>query len=445
MPPEPVLLLAAVLAGAALLAVVVGRRESVVPDVAEAAGSGAGATDSGGPVRPASGIVRPGSAADDVTSSRTPVRGLATTGPSAFADSWADEPVDELVGLADLIGVGLMRLDQWLVVRLASEHAHTLLGRARNALRGVSAIEAFGDHRVEVILWTALAQGAASEEVTVGDGNETLLLRARRSRAGGVWLALEDVSELRRLQRIRAEFIDNLSHELRTPLTNVRLLTETLAMELDGSDLPPRIRDGIQKIDVETGHLVQMVTELLDLSRIEQGSSALHFEDVDMAALARASVERVRLFADRHGVGLRTELPGGLPPVRGEEDRLGQLLVNLLHNAIKFSPPGSSVVVRAASRADATGATGGSVPAEREEVVVSVADQGVGIPAGDLERVFERFYKVDKARVRGQGGTGLGLAIARHIAESHGGRIWVESEEGKGSTFSFAIPTSNAG
>ncbi|MDQ3871120.1 MAG: cell wall metabolism sensor histidine kinase WalK [Chloroflexota bacterium] len=347
-------------------------------------------------------------------------------------DSWAEEPVEELVGLADLIGLGLVRFDQWLVVRLANERAHALLGRAGDALPGLSASEAFGDHRVEVILWTALAQGAASAELTLRDeGSRTLLLRARRSATGGAWLALEDVSELRRLQRIRAEFIDNLSHELRTPLTNVRLLTETLALELDGTDLPPRIREGIQKIDVETGHLVQMVSQLLDLSRIEQGSSPLHFEDVDIAALARASLERVRLFAERHGIALRTELPGGLPPVRGDGDRLGQLLINLLHNAVKFSPPGTAVIVRASHRP--------------HEVVVSVADQGVGIPAADLERVFERFYKVDKARVRGQGGTGLGLAIARHIAESHGGRIWVESEEGVGSTLSFAIPTSTPG
>ena len=407
----------AVLLGAALLGAVLGRRGTAVPDPGVA----------GSALAPSSTV--PGAAATRHATGARP-RPPGSVAPPIGEESWANEPVEELVALVDLIGLGLVRLDQWLVVRLANERAHSLLGRARDSLAGVSAIEAFGDHRVEVILWTALAHGAASAELTLQDGSSrSVLLRARHSRSGGAWLALEDVSELRRLQRIRAEFIDNLSHELRTPLTNVRLLTETLALELDATDLPPRIRDGIQKIDVETGHLVQMVTELLDLSRIEQGSSPLHFEDVDIAALARACVERVRLFAERHGVALRTELPGGLPPVRGDEDRLGQLLVNLLHNAVKFSPPAGSVVVRARPGP--------------EEVVVSVADQGVGIPRADIERVFERFYKVDKARVRGQGGTGLGLAIARHIAESHGGRIWAESEEGVGSTFSFAIPTSS--
>jgi two-component system phosphate regulon sensor histidine kinase PhoR len=142
----------------------------------------------------------------------------------------------------------------------------------------------------------------------------------------------------------------------------------------------------------------------------------------------RGAVQRLGTFADRQGVALRLELPehGALPHIRGDEERLGQLLVNLLHNAVKFSASGTEVVVRAV--------------VDGSELIVSVADQGSGIPKADLDRIFERFYKADKARVRGVGGTGLGLAIARHIAEGHGGRLWVESEEGRGSTFSLAIP-----
>ena len=256
------------------------------------------------------------------------------------------------------------------------------------------------------------------------------MVRARRSPIEGFWLIIEDVSELRRLQRIRAEFIDNLSHELRTPLTNVRLLTETLARDLEGLDLPSRIRDGILKIDVETGHLVQMVNELLDLSAIEQGTVPLHLGEVDVGELVRASLERVRLFADRQGVALESDISADLPPARGDEERLGQLLVNLLHNAIKFSESAAVVIVRAHQ--------------DQDRIVMSVEDHGVGIPRPDLARVFERFYKVDKARVRGKGGTGLGLAIVRHVAESHGGRAWVESEEGRGSTFYVELPSSRS-
>jgi two-component system phosphate regulon sensor histidine kinase PhoR len=170
-----------------------------------------------------------------------------------------------------------------------------------------------------------------------------------------------------------------------------------------------------------------MVSELLDLSRIESGRALGVLEPVDLGALAKGSVDRLRLFADRQGVTLATDIQIPLPAVRGDEDRLGQVMINLLHNAVKFSPEGGEVRISAHAVGDA--------------VVVDVADHGVGIPRSAQPRIFERFYKVDRARVRGEtSGTGLGLAISRHILEQHGGRIWVESTEGVGSTFSFSLP-----
>jgi two-component system phosphate regulon sensor histidine kinase PhoR len=242
-----------------------------------------------------------------------------------------------------------------------------------------------------------------------------------------VWVVIQDVSELRMLQRIRTEFIENLSHELRTPLSTVSLLTETLAREADQAPtrLPPRMRERISKIEVEAGHLVQMVNELLDLTRIESGGQLQLVHLVDLGALARASTERLTLFAERQGVALRTDVAADLPRVRGDASRLEQVLVNLLHNAVKFSPDGGDVTIR--------------VRVDGDDVVTSVEDHGIGIQKSAQPRIFERFYKVDRARVRG-GGTGLGLSIARHVVEAHGGRIWVVSEEGVGSTFSFAIP-----
>jgi two-component system phosphate regulon sensor histidine kinase PhoR len=290
-------------------------------------------------------------------------------------------------------------------------------------------MEAFVDHRMEGLVRAAARTSATSSELTTLDGSDRIVLvRVRPATTGGIWLVLEDVTELRRLQRIRTEFIDNLSHELRTPLTTVRLLTETVTRDLEKVDVPRRIRDRIMKIDVETGHLVQMVNELLDLSRIESGAPQLLHDEVELGGVIRAAIERIRPFADRQHVTLAAELPDGgdLARVVGDEERLGQLLINLLHNAVKFSQDGMRVVVAGREAAG--------------EVLVTVTDQGAGIPRADLDRVFERFYKVDKARVRGVGGTGLGLAIARHIVEAHGGRIWAESEEGRGSTFNFAIP-----
>jgi two-component system phosphate regulon sensor histidine kinase PhoR len=289
-------------------------------------------------------------------------------------------------------------------------------------------MEAFVDTRFEQLVLAARDTGSASGEFRVrGPDGPALMVRARRSPVRGVWVVLEDVSELRRLQQIRAEFIDNLSHELRTPLTTISLLAQTLARDADaaGDVVPAKMRDRVTKIEVETGHLVQMVNELLDLARIESGGPLVLLDDVDLGRVVGESVERLRLFAERQGLRLVVELPDRVSPVRGDEARLGQVVVNLVHNALKFGGEGGDVTVR--------------VNQSDGEVITSVEDQGVGIPKADQARIFERFYKVDRARVRG-GGTGLGLSIARNVLEQHGGRIWVESEEGSGSTFSFAIP-----
>jgi len=335
--------------------------------------------------------------------------------------------------LRETLDSGLMRVDPALRISEANGRAHALLARSRGTLVGRSIMEAFLDPSVETLARTAIDAGSATGEIrSAGPDGPALIVRARRVPNDGVWLVLDDVSELRRLQRIRAEFIDNLSHELRTPLTTVSLLAETLEREAEavGDAIPAKMRDRIAKIEVETGHLVQMVSELLDLSRIESGGT-LHLTDgVDIARLAADAAERLRLFADRQGVALVVDAPADLPRVKGDASRLGQVVVNLVHNAVKFSPDGGDVTVRTFSSGD--------------EVVTAVEDHGIGVPASARDRIFERFYKVDRARLRAEagGGTGLGLAIARHVVEQHGGRIWVESEEGVGATFSFALPVS---
>jgi two-component system phosphate regulon sensor histidine kinase PhoR len=216
-------------------------------------------------------------------------------------------------------------------------------------------------------------------------------------------------------------------------LTTVSLLAETLEREAEGvgETIPAKMRDRIAKIEVETGHLVQMVNELLDLSRIEGGGTLLLADGVDMSRLAADSAERLRLFGERQGVTFQLDTPPGLPAIRGDAARLGQVVVNLVHNAVKFSPDGGEITIR--------------TWLDDSHVVTSVEDHGIGIPRGARDRVFERFYKVDRARLRAEagGGTGLGLAIARHVVEQHGGRIWVDSQDGVGSTFSFALPVAD--
>jgi len=362
----------------------------------------------------------------------------------------------DLAYLADLVGVGIIRLSDDLVVEVANTAAHVFLRREPGSMVGRTAIEAVIDHRVEAIAQQAREGGWASGEVTLADEpgdsarpGATLVVRARRSPILGVWLVLEDVAELRRLQRIRAEFIDNLSHELRTPITTVGLLVESLARDAEvaesaGSPVPARMRERIGKLEVETGNIAQMVAELLDLARIESGGRQLHLDDVDLGRVAAESVDRLRPFAERQGVGIRLDVAPDLPPVRGEAARLGQVFANLVHNAVKFSPAGSEVRVRVRRADEARPATEARPRAVAPAMLeAAVSDDGVGIARPDLPRIFERFYKADRTRTTG-GGTGLGLAIARHIVEGHGGEIRVDSEEGRGAAFSFTIPVSDA-
>ncbi|MBI2939982.1 MAG: PAS domain-containing protein [Chloroflexi bacterium] len=234
-------------------------------------------------------------------------------------------------------------------------------------------------------------------------------------------LVLQDLTELRRLETIRRDFVANVSHELRTPLASIKAMVETLE---DGAlDDPPAARDFVGRIHGETDRLQQIVEELLHLSRIESGQFQPRRQPVAPADLLRRVVERLEPMATRAQLTLSAVPAGGLPTVAADPEQIEQVLVNLVHNAIKFTLSGGSVTLGAA--------------AHPQGVVLSVADTGVGIAPELLARVFERFYKADQAR--SGGGTGLGLAIAKHIVQAHGGHIWAESQPGKGATFYFTL------
>jgi two-component system phosphate regulon sensor histidine kinase PhoR len=224
------------------------------------------------------------------------------------------------------------------------------------------------------------------------------------------------------LETVRRDFISNISHELRTPLASLKALTETLRDgALEDSKAAARF---LGRIETEVDALTQMATELLELSRIESGQVPLELKAVPAAALLLSAVERMRAQAERAGITILIDNAEDMTVLRADPTRLEQVLVNLIHNAIKFTRPGGEVILATENEADF--------------VRFSVRDSGAGIPAEDLERIFERFYKADRAR--SGGGTGLGLSISRHLVEAHGGRIWAESTEGQGSTFYFTIP-----
>lgn len=229
--------------------------------------------------------------------------------------------------------------------------------------------------------------------------------------------------ELQEADRLKDEIIQNVSHELRTPLTFIKGYADLL---LDGSmgPLTDAQREAVEIIAKKTNLLSRLVGDILTLQWIERGT--LNFEAVDIAALARVSVQNFQLTASPSGLEFAVEDPGGPVIVWGDRERLSQVLDNLLHNAVKFSPNGGRITVRVQDLED--------------HALVSVQDTGIGIPPDKLERIFERFYQVDGSTRRRFGGMGLGLAIVKRIVEAHGGRVWAESELGKGSTFHFTIP-----
>jgi two-component system sensor histidine kinase SenX3 len=237
----------------------------------------------------------------------------------------------------------------------------------------------------------------------------------------GTVVLVDDVSELRRLEAVRRDFVANVSHELRTPVGAMGVLAETLADEPD----PEVMRRLAWRITSEAERAGRLIDGLLDLSRIEAGGAG-EPGALDVAALVAAAVERVEPLAQQLGVDLVSRPGPAGAGVDGDERQLVSAVVNLLENAVKYSDQGSAVVVE-------TSAAGGWVD-------VVVRDRGIGIPSRDLERIFERFYRVDRARSRDTGGTGLGLSIVRHVANNHGGEVLVESQEGLGSTFTLRLP-----
>jgi two-component system phosphate regulon sensor histidine kinase PhoR len=245
----------------------------------------------------------------------------------------------------------------------------------------------------------------------------------RAAEASSAVLVLHDITELRRLERVRRDFVANVSHEFKTPLTAIQGFAETL---LGGAlDDKANRKRFVEIIREHAQRLARLTDDLLKLSRIEAGRLDLESRPVSVAGLVNGCVETARLKAESRGLRLAVELPEGLPPVRGDAVQLDEVLLNLIDNALQYTPSGGRIDVTAYSNG--------------HEVIFTVADTGIGIPESDLERIFERFYRVDAARSREAGGTGLGLSIARHIVDAHGGRIWVESAVGQGSRFRFSI------
>jgi len=325
---------------------------------------------------------------------------------------------------------GVIALDQEQTILFVNDRAAGLLE--------FPADEAVGRKLSEVVRLGAIHQAAAKalrgngpyrEEFDhLGADQKSLAVYVGRlPDSPGAIMVIHDITELRRLERLRQDFVANVSHELKTPLANIKSSIEVL---LDGAAEEATSRDQfLREIEFQAERLHALVVDLLRLSRLESGAATLHFEVVPMEDAIHASLDRHRTRAEAKGLTLDGVALIGCPPDLGvwaDEDSLACVLDNLVDNAIKYTPPGGRITVRWESSA--------------QQVCFEVEDSGVGIPAADLPRVFERFYRVDRARSREMGGTGLGLSIVKHMVLAMSGTVRVMSEANKGTTFRVCLP-----
>lgn len=241
----------------------------------------------------------------------------------------------------------------------------------------------------------------------------------------GVVVVLRDVTSQRELERMKSNFLSVVSHELRTPLHSIKGFVDIILMGKTG-DINETQTDFLRTVRQQTTLLQNLIDDLLEYSRLESGQVKLRLTVVSMQEVANAVIDKLKPLADQGQIRLLSKLPARLPPVEADRMRMEQVLTNLIDNAIKFTPSGGSITVLGKDLG--------------KELQISVVDTGIGIPASELERIFDRFYQVDSGASRSYRGTGLGLTICKHIVEHHRGKIWAESEPNKGSTFHFVLP-----
>ncbi len=336
---------------------------------------------------------------------------------------------DRLNTVLQVMTDGVLILNRHGSVRLLNPAAAQILKTTPERALKRSFVQAVRDHRFVEVFQRCQQTGQGESAILELDGERfmrmivTPLLKGNNR---GHLVVVQDLTRLHQLQTMRRDFVSNISHELRTPLASLRALVDTLN---DGAlDDPVAAQRFLKHMEVEVDALTQMVQELLDLSRIESGNAVLQLAAVPAAAVITHGAERLRTQAERAEIDLQINVDAAFPDLRVDVGRVEQVLTNLIHNAIKFTPPGGTITISALVR-------------EGDSIVIKVADTGVGIAYEDQPRIFERFFKADRAR--SGGGTGLGLAIAKHIVQAHGGRIWVDSKPNKGSTFYFTLPIAN--
>jgi two-component system, OmpR family, sensor histidine kinase SenX3 len=362
-----------------------------------------------------------------VASVRSLRRELRSVAARITENSERERPVPNKPAEADreLLAEAVAAFEDGVVV--ADAHGREVLrNTAAERFRRARHSDALVEDAIRELLRPALNGKRGERELQLfGPPREVVQVRAAPLRRGAALIGavafVRDVSELRRVESVRRDFVANVSHELKTPIGALALLAETMAAG-DDSSVNSQLADRVQN---EANRLARIVDDLLDLSLIEAQEAPVR-EPVPVHVVLHESAERVRGAAEAIGIPLSVAPVATDLVVIGDQSQLVSAVTNLLDNAVKYSEPGEPVEVDAA--------------VVDRSVCISVRDHGVGIPARDLERIFERFYRVDRARSRETGGTGLGLSIVRHVAQVHGGDVTVESIEGEGSTFRLRVP-----
>ena len=329
---------------------------------------------------------------------------------------------DKLAAILATMGDGIIIVNHEGLVTTLNRAAEKMFGMTVDRAKGGTFIEVVRDHELDEMLQKCRMAGVQQTGIVETGGGRHSLGVTATPLGNGFLMLFQDLTEFRRTEIVRRDFVSNISHELRTPIASLKVLLETL--QTGALEDPKMGADFLSRALAETDRLAQMVNELGELSRIESGRVPLVKTPVSIMEVIRQVVERLHPQAERAGLSIVINDGGDLPRVMADAERIGQVLVNIVHNAIKFTPAGGRITI--------------STRMEGGNLLVSVADTGIGIDSEDLPRVFERFYKADKSR--SGGGTGLGLAIAKHIVQLHGGEIRAESQPGKGSTFTFTLP-----
>lgn len=366
--------------------------------------------------------------------------------------------------VAASIDAGLVIVNADHQIQFLNHQAENLLGRQAHIVENQGVITLLRDYQADALIDEVLLHNEP-RETTVQPllSGRTLHLRCTplmiNGSTNGALLVVYDMTQINMLERARRDLVANVSHELRTPLSSLKLLIETIQ-----SEPPPDIaRHMVSQMSQEIDAVTQLVDELHELSQIESGRVTLKLEPGDIKATIESTLRRIQPQAERKQITIASNIPENHRLILMDQSRVGQVLLNLLHNAIKFTADHGTILVETREIVveekqpyqylHITALDKSNIPYHESSyslsayhpcgcwVLVSISDTGIGIPSHDLPRIFERFYKVDRSRARNtSGGTGLGLAIAKHLIEGHGGRIWADSKEGEGSTFYLTLP-----